>query len=178
MVRKLKQRHLHERRHQNKAEEDFKKEVADQVHWHLRIPEEANDSDPGQMDHLLRSRGPDSRAGSLRSNRGTLHAQDIIIIKSRRENVKTVKKEKSENLTMVNQGPTTEDVRREGGCSLHFLREEGGLLGAGITGLVGKQQILGKIGGEIRGKICGRTWRKTRGKIWGKIGSVTIVITR
>jgi len=66
-----------------------------------------------------------------------------------------VKKEKSENLTMVNQGPSTKEVRREGGCSLHFLGEERGIFGVEITGLVAKLQIIGKIRGEILGKILG-----------------------
>jgi len=71
---------------------------------------------------------------------------------------------------MVNQGPSTEEVRQKGGCSLHFLGEVGGLLGEGITGLVGKQQILGKIRGEIWGEILG--------KILGKmLGGVIIVTT-
>jgi len=107
------------------------------------------------VDPRLRNWGADSRAGSLESNRGTLHVQDIIIIKSRPENVKTVKKEKVENFTLVIQGPTTEEVRREGGCSLHFFGEERGLPGVKITGLGGKQQIIGKIRGKIRGELRG-----------------------
>jgi len=70
---------------------------------------------------------------------------------------------------MVNQGPSTEEVRREEGCSLHFLEEVGGLLGEGITGLVGKQQILGKIRGEIQGNILG--------KILGKMLVGVIIVT-
>jgi len=75
---------------------------------------------------------------------------------------------------MVNQRPTTEEVRQEGGCSLHFLGEEGGLIGVEITGLVGKQQIRGKTRGKIYGKNGGKIW----GKTWDKLRGVIIVITQ
>jgi len=74
---------------------------------------------------------------------------------------------------MVNQRPTTEEVRREGRCNLHFLGEEGGLPGVEITGLGGKQQIIGKIRGKIRGE-----WGKIQGEILGKLRGVIIVNTQ
>jgi len=74
-----------------------------------------------------------------------------------------------ENRIMVNRGPSTEEIRREGGCNLHFIGEVGGLSGEGITGLMDKHQILGKILDKILGK--------TRGKTRGKIRGVKIVTT-
>jgi len=96
---------------------------------------------------------------------------------SGQEDVELVKKEKAENLTKDNQGHKSEEIHREGGCSLHFLGEKGGLPGV-ETGLVGKQQILGKTRGKIRGNIRGKTGGKIRGKIGGKLRGVIIVTTR
>jgi len=49
-----------------------------------------------------------------------------------------------------------------------------GLLGEGMTGLVGKQQILGKIRGEIRGKILDKILGKI---ILGKMLRGVIIVT-
>jgi len=78
------------------------------------------------------------------------------------------KKGKGRTRMMDNHRPTTEGVRLEGGCKIHFFGVKGGLLGVEILSLVGKQQIQGKI----RVKTLGKTW----GKTWGKIGGVTIKI--
>jgi len=67
---------------------------------------------------------------------------------------------------MDNQGPTTEGVRLEGKCSLHFLGEEGGILGVEIIGLVGKQQIRGKTQAKLRTKLGAKLGAKYRAN-WG-----------
>jgi len=166
MVRELKQGRLPVQRHLNRTEAELKGEVTEQVHQCLQILVEVIVSAPNRVIHRLRNRGEDSRTGSLPSKEGTLLALVIILTKSLSGDVSTDKKGKGETLIMDNQGPTTKGVRLKGGCNLHILGVEGGLLEMEILGLVGKHHIRGKTRG------------KTRSKIWDKLRGVIIVITR
>jgi len=75
-----------------------------------------------------------------------------MIIRGRRADGNTVKK--GEVNTMVNRGPITEVAHREEECNPHFSGEV-------ATGLMGKQQILGKNRGKTRGKIIDEILDKT-----------------
>jgi len=103
------------------------------------------------VDYRLKNPGVDCRTGSLPSNGGTLLALVIIITKSLSGDVRIVKKGKGETRMIDNQGPSTEEARQKRGCNLHSLGMKGVLLGVEI-GLVGKEIIRGKTGGNIRGK--------------------------
>jgi len=95
-----------------------------------------------------------------------------MIIRGRQADGNTVKK--GEVNTMVNRGPITEVAHREKECNPHFFGEVGVLTGEVATGLMGKQQILGKTRGKTRGKIID----EVLGKTLYNLGGVIIVTTQ
>jgi len=110
----------------NRSEGGLKGVVVDQGLRHPRIPEGTNGSVPDRAVHRVRNQGAGSRAGNRGNNRGTLRVQDII---NRRHRAAGSTLKKGKNLMMVHGEPSTEEVRREGGCNPHFIREDRGFQG-------------------------------------------------
>jgi len=92
----------------------------------------------GSATQEVDSRQPDRRSANQQNNSSrpvynmNQQKQELHRVRHFQE----VKRVKGEIGMMVSQGPKTKEIRREGGCSFHFLGEEGRLQKV-ETGLVG-----------------------------------------